>query len=184
MGHVIILKVSLGVCTLIKQENGSCGPGRENERKGEWNYRAGWLHKSCISCFIACQKNSTPVDHRSCNCTWTHRDGGGRRVVVCVSLDLWVCVYLVGVCAMASMFSLEGPGFRDRSEMIKESYGNACCSLLLHILGEPPTEAHRGFIYHCNYPVYLPYMVLVVKRGAIHQIRTIWLSFGFAIYFN
>lgn len=34
-GHVIILKVSLGVCTLIKQENGSCGPGRENERKGE-----------------------------------------------------------------------------------------------------------------------------------------------------
>lgn len=39
MGHVIILKVSLGVCTLIKQQNGFCGPSRENERKGELNYR-------------------------------------------------------------------------------------------------------------------------------------------------
>lgn len=27
-GHVIILKVSLGVCALIKQGNGLCGPGR------------------------------------------------------------------------------------------------------------------------------------------------------------
>lgn len=70
-----------GVCTLIKQGNGLCGPRRgggvkkKNERKGELNYRLGWLHKSCISCFMACQKNSTPVDRCICNCAWAHLGG-------------------------------------------------------------------------------------------------------------
>lgn len=115
-GHVIILKVSLGVCTLIKQENGLCGPGRENERKGEWNYRPGWLHKSCISCFMACQKNSTPVDHRSYNCTWIHREGvGGELRFVCHWTCEWECVRLLGVCAYASMFFLAWTGFYRQS---------------------------------------------------------------------
>lgn len=141
-GHVIILKVSLGVCTLIKQENGSYGPGRENERKGEWNYRPGWLHKSCISCFMACQKNSTPVDHRSCNCTWMHRDGGGRRAAVCATLSLWACACTQWVLVWWQLcFCWHIFFFRDRGKMIKES--NACCSLLPLVLGEPPS-AHTA----------------------------------------
>lgn len=67
----------------------------KNERKGEWNYRPGWRYKSCIWCFMARQKNSTPVDHRSYNCTWMRQDGSGRTVVVCVSpsMQLRVCTH-------------------------------------------------------------------------------------------
>lgn len=112
--HVIILKVSLGVCTLIKQENGFCGPSRENERKGELNYRPSRLHKPCISCFIACQKNPAPVDGRICNCARVRRAGVGREPkFVCHRLrDSFV---FVSACLC----------FSDRAKGANESYGNA-----------------------------------------------------------
>lgn len=108
----------------------------KNERKGEWNYRPGWLHKSCISCFMACQKNSTPVDHHDYNCTWTHRAGGW------VGARLWFVS--VGACAPNTcMFFLAWPGVSNSEKMIKESYRNAHCSLAQYILGEPPA-AHTA----------------------------------------
>lgn len=88
-------------------------------------------------------------------------------------------MHLVGVCVYAScMFFLAWPGFRDTGKMLKRKVTG---TPVVHFFStswvsrpQPTGLAHRGSIYHCNYPVYLPYLLLVVKLGPIHQIRTIW----------
>lgn len=158
--HVIILKVSLGVCTLIKQENGFCGPSRENERKGELNYRPSPLHKPCISCFIACQKNPAPVDGRICNCARVRRAGGGctgrEPKLVCHRPRDSFCV-----CLGLLVFQRQGEGDKRK---LRERTSFVC------ILGELPKGlVYRGFIYYSNYPAYLPYLLLLVKKNGANS---------------
>lgn len=53
---------------------------------------------------------------------------------------------------MQVCFSWHAQVLETQRKMIKESYGNACCSLLQHILGEPPT-AHTARSQRLHLPM-------------------------------
>lgn len=174
--HVIILKVSLGVCTLIKQENGFCGPSRENERKGELNYRPSPLHKPCISCFIACQKNPAPVDGRICNSARVRRAGGvarGESPSLCVTGHVTHFVF-VSACLC----------FSDRAKGIKESYGNARHSCASWVSCPKDSFTEASFTILITLLIYPTCFCWLKKTGPIHQMKTMRPCFTFAIYSN
>lgn len=74
---------------------------------------------------------------------------------------------------------------------MKVTYGNACCSLLFFFQSTSwASHPGGGFIYRCNYPVYLPYLLLLVvkleggRANSSAQDNHGFRCFGFAIYFN
>lgn len=113
--------------------------------------------------------------------TQGQRVGGELRFCECVCKC--VCLCELQICFCWQWLDFQRQGLDDKKKVTGTPVVHFfSTSWVSH--PQPTRLAHRGFIYHCNYPVYLPYMLLVVKRGPIHQIRTIWLGLGFAIYFN